>query len=114
MILAGAALFQKHGSSVICKTHPASSEQLYLANGRLHETGERRENVDGRVDATIVELAVDEDLPLGDVAGQIRDGVRDIWWERSSQSPSRGASVKVSTRRSATYRHWAWSRWESV
>ena len=49
-----------------------------LANGGLHETTEGRQNVDWRVDLTIVELSVDVDLPFCDVSRQIRDGMGDI------------------------------------
>lgn len=52
--------------------------RVALADGGLHETRERGEDVDGRVDALVVQLAVDEDLALGDVAGQIGDGVGDV------------------------------------
>ena len=44
----------------------------------LHETGERREHVDGRVDLFVVELPVDEDLSLSNVASEVGDGVGDI------------------------------------
>ena len=44
----------------------------------LHETGQRRQHIDWWVDLAIVEVAVDEDLALSDVSGQIRDRVRDI------------------------------------
>lgn len=49
-----------------------------FADGGLHEAGEGREDVDRGVDAFVVELAVDEDLTFGNVAGQIGDGVGDI------------------------------------
>ena len=49
-----------------------------LPNGRLHQSGERGQNVDWGIDLSVVELTVDVDLTLGDVAGQIRDGVSDV------------------------------------
>ena len=49
-----------------------------FADGGFHEPGQRGEDVDGRVDAFVVELAVDEDLAFGDVAGEIGDGVGDV------------------------------------
>lgn len=49
-----------------------------LADGALHETRERRDDVDGRVDVLVVQHAVDKDLALGDISGQIRNRVRDI------------------------------------
>ena len=52
---------------------------IALTNGGLHETGERGEDVDGWVDTTVVEGAVDEDLTFGDVASQVRYGMCDIW-----------------------------------
>ncbi|KAI6769729.1 hypothetical protein HG530_004358 [Fusarium avenaceum] len=42
-----------------------------LTNGRLHQTRERRQHVDGRVDTTVVESSVNEDLALGNVTCQI-------------------------------------------
>ena len=39
-----------------------------LADGGLHETGEGWKDVDGRVDALVVELTVNEDLSLRNVA----------------------------------------------
>lgn len=55
--------------------------RVALTDGGFHETRERGEDVDGRVDALVVQLAVDEDLALGDVAGQIGNGVGDVWVE---------------------------------
>ena len=49
-----------------------------LLDGLLHETGERGEDVDGRVDLFVMELSVDEDLSFRDVAGEIRDGMGDV------------------------------------
>lgn len=49
-----------------------------FADGRLHEAGEGGEDVDGGVDAAVVELAVDEDLAFGDVASEIGDGVGNV------------------------------------
>lgn len=49
-----------------------------LSNGRLHQSRERRKNVDRGVDVAVVETTVDEDLTLSDVACQIRNGVSDI------------------------------------
>ena len=50
----------------------------FLSDGGLHESGEGRENVDGRVDLSVVKLSIDEDLTLRDVSGKIGDGVGDI------------------------------------
>lgn len=49
------------------------------ADGRFHQTGERGQDVDWRVDTLVVQLTIDEDLSLRDVASQIGDGVGDIW-----------------------------------
>jgi hypothetical protein len=49
-----------------------------LLDGLLHETREGGEDVDGRVDLLVVQLPVDEDLSLGDVASQVRNGVSDV------------------------------------
>jgi hypothetical protein len=50
-----------------------------LTNGGLHETRERRKDVDRRVDTLVVKLTVNEDLALGNVTGQIGDGVSNIY-----------------------------------
>ena len=78
-----------------------------LADGALHQTTETGQDVDGRVDLSVVQLAIDEDLALRDVARKVRNGMRNIC----------EVSVEVwldstSTRR--THRRWAWSRWESA
>lgn len=44
----------------------------------LHETGERGEDVDGRVNLLVVKLTIDEDLALSNVASQIGNGMGDI------------------------------------
>jgi hypothetical protein len=49
-----------------------------LADGRLHETRERGEDVDGRVDTLVVELTVNEDLALGNITSQIGNRVSDV------------------------------------
>jgi hypothetical protein len=49
-----------------------------LADRRLHETREGWQNVNWRIDTPVVELTVDEDLSLGDVARQVRDRMCDI------------------------------------
>lgn len=49
-----------------------------LTNGRFHQTRQRRKNVNGRVDALVVELTVNEDLTLSNVASQVGNRVGDI------------------------------------
>ena len=49
-----------------------------LADGRLHQPRERGQHVDRRVDLPVVQLPVDVDLALGNVARQVGDGVRDV------------------------------------
>ncbi len=39
-----------------------------LTNGRLHKTGKRGEHIDGRVDLPVVNLTINKDLALCDVA----------------------------------------------
>jgi len=51
-----------------------------LSDSRLHESGKRGQDVDGRVDLPVVELTIDEDLALCDITSQIRDRMGDIWW----------------------------------
>jgi len=50
----------------------------FLANGTLHKTGQRGQNIDGGIDLSVVQLTVDEDLPFSDIASQIRNRVRNI------------------------------------
>ena len=49
-----------------------------LADGGLHETRERRQHVDRRVDLSVVQLTIYVDLALRDVSSQIGDGVSDV------------------------------------
>jgi hypothetical protein len=50
-----------------------------FADGTLHETRQGRQHVDGRIDLPVVELTIDENLALRDVAGEIRNRVCDIF-----------------------------------
>ena len=52
--------------------------RVALTDGRLHQTGQRRQDVDRRADTLVVQLSVNEDLTLGDVTGQIGDGMGDV------------------------------------
>lgn len=49
-----------------------------LANGTLHETGQGRQDVDWRVDLSVVQLTIDENLPLSDVTRQVWNRMCDI------------------------------------
>mmetsp|Transcript_39085 Transcript_39085/g.89536 ORF Transcript_39085/g.89536 Transcript_39085/m.89536 type:complete len:265 (-) Transcript_39085:762-1556(-) len=49
-----------------------------LADARLHQSGQRWQHVNRRVDLPVVQTAVNKHLPLGDVAGQIRDRMGDV------------------------------------
>mmetsp|Transcript_49833 Transcript_49833/g.112073 ORF Transcript_49833/g.112073 Transcript_49833/m.112073 type:complete len:211 (-) Transcript_49833:874-1506(-) len=49
-----------------------------LTDGGLHQTRERWQHVDWRVHLPVVQLPVDVNLTLSDVAGQIRNRVGDI------------------------------------
>ena len=49
-----------------------------LTNAILHQTGKRGQHRDRRINTRLVELAVEDDLPLGDIAGQVRNRVGDI------------------------------------
>jgi len=49
-----------------------------FSDSRLHESGKRGQDVDGRVDLPVVELTIDEDLSLCDITSQIRDRMGDI------------------------------------
>ena len=50
-----------------------------LADGALHETGQRRQDVDRWVYLPVVQLTIDEDLALSDVPGEIGNWMRDVW-----------------------------------
>lgn len=45
---------------------------------------DRSDALDGRVDLLVVQLAVDKDLALRDVARQVGNRVRDVWVSASS------------------------------
>ena len=49
-----------------------------LFNSFLHQTGQRWQHVDRRVNLLVVQLSIDEDLALSDVTSQIWDRVSDI------------------------------------
>ena len=51
---------------------------LFDTDGRLHQTRQRGEHIDGRIDLPVVEGVVNEDLALGDIAGEIGDRMGDI------------------------------------
>ena len=79
-----------------------------LADGRLHQTRERGEDVDWRVDTLVVELTVDEDLALGNVTSQIGNGVGDVYSLKVSN-----ASI-ILGKIPPTHHRWAWSEWAPV
>ena len=60
-----------------------------LSNGRLHQTRERGQHVDGREDLPVVQLPVNVDLTLCNIACQVRDGVSDVY-ERERESSLKG------------------------
>jgi len=49
-----------------------------FADGRLHQTRQRWQDVDWRVDTLVVQLTVDEDLTFGDVACQVGNRMGDV------------------------------------
>lgn len=49
-----------------------------FADTRLHQSTERRQHIDRRLDLSVVDLSVYEYLSLGDVTSQIRNRVRDV------------------------------------
>ena len=49
-----------------------------LTNSRLHEPGQGRQHVNGRVDTAVVQLTLDIYLALSNVASKIGDGMGDI------------------------------------
>ena len=50
--------------------------RVAFADPVLHQARQARQAGDGRIDAALEQVAVQHDLPLGDVAGQVghRDG----------------------------------------
>jgi hypothetical protein len=59
--------------------------RMAFADGRLHQSGEGWENVDGRIDTLVVERTVDEDLTLGDVSSEIGNGVSNVCRDKIGQ-----------------------------
>jgi len=52
---------------------------LFLnTNSGLHQTGERRKYINWRVDLSVVEITVNEDLSFSNVTSKIWDGMGDI------------------------------------
>uniref|UniRef100_A0A2M4D215 Putative secreted protein n=1 Tax=Anopheles darlingi TaxID=43151 RepID=A0A2M4D215_ANODA len=49
-----------------------------LTDGGLHQTRQRRQHVDRRIDLSVVQLTIDVDLTLGNVTGQIGNRMGDI------------------------------------
>ena len=54
----------------------------FFTDRALHQTRQRRQDVDRGIYLTIVQLPVDKDLSFRDVSGKIRDRVGDIWENR--------------------------------
>mgnify|MGYP006996962807 CR=1 FL=1 len=51
------------------------SRQLF-SNSTLHQTRKRRQDIDRRVDLSVVELSINEDLSLRDITSQVCDRKR--------------------------------------
>jgi len=49
-----------------------------LTNSGLHQTRERWQDVDGRVDTSVVQLTINKDLALGNITRQVRNRVSNI------------------------------------
>jgi hypothetical protein len=54
----------------------------FFTDRALHQTRQRRQDVDWRIYLTIVQLSVNKNLSLRDVSGKIRDRVSDIYEHR--------------------------------
>ena len=50
-----------------------------FTDSRFHETRKRWKHVDRRVNALVIQLPINEDLALGNVACKIRDRVCNVW-----------------------------------
>ncbi len=59
---------------------------------------------DGRIDALLVQVAVQHDLPLGDIAGQVGDGVCDIVVGHGQNGNLRYAALRPSMTPARSYR----------
>ena len=76
MVLARPTAVVRYGQTIHT---PQNRPHIHsLANGRLHKSRQRREHVDGRIDLPVVDLPVDVDLTLRNVARQIRDRMGDV------------------------------------
>ena len=49
-----------------------------FANTVLHQAREAGQHADGRVNALLVQIAVQHNLPLGDITCQVGDGMGDV------------------------------------
>ena len=74
-----------HGSSILCScivsvklVGNGGVISSILFNSFLHETRQRRQDVNWRVDLFVVELSINEDLAFCDVPSKIWDGMGDI------------------------------------
>ena len=66
-----------------------------LADGALHQTRQRGQHVDGRIDLTVVQLTVDVDLALRNVSSEIGDGVSDICREKTRTKQPKSFSMSI-------------------
>jgi len=83
--------------TVIFSSHPFS-------NGRFHQSGKRREDIDRRIYLSIVQLTIHEDLTFSNIAGKIWNRMRNVYTnKRSTLSPQKEGV--------AVYHHSASSRW---
>lgn len=51
----------------------------FFTDRTLHQTRQRRQDVDWRIYLTIVQLSVDKNLTFRDVSGKIRNRVSDVY-----------------------------------
>lgn len=61
-----------------------------LANGTLHETRQRRQDVNGRRNLPVVQLPVNVNLALGNVAGKVGDGVGNVCGNKKKREGKKG------------------------
>ena len=57
---------------------PGGLPGVACADAVFHQTGEGRQDIDGRIDGLPVQRTVEYDLPFGDVPGQVGDRVGDV------------------------------------
>ncbi len=83
-----------------------SAARPALPDARVHHPREAGEHIDGRVDPPAPEVAREDDLALGDVAGEVRDRVGHVVVRAASRSAGGSASPAGPGRARLARRAW--------